>query len=720
MSRLRFLRSAGIPAFFALATVASITPNVSALPRIDINDPPDPVVVAVVGTTSVQGLPVLGRSVDVVANLQIEVNGAYYPVTSSTWTLVTRPTGSVAALSGSGLRRTITLDRVGSYGVRVVACPSGCVVAGRTIAARTFNATFSATAQTPVDSVIRLPGFAGRATSPAAYPGASTKCQGEGGVVDPQWVTTEYWAGAASYKLVEGEVEVSKVAGADNFLNHSSQDWNLIVRPDAPYRHLLNAGANPNEIEIEWETNEVPEALRPTNGDRVSTVGYHILDCAHGYRTEIHPPVLWAVHRKRVFQIPSDQVLDLDRDGNANETLGSNVYVSGVVSDTWVNAYSGEITSNGSETGLAQPSTNGWTSGAEIGAPAPLQRQYTYNIYLPKSPQVVAKEWGRTDAKPAPLYFSVKRHPNAPFDAVMGPMPTIVPVTEGDVTYLRVTLDLSTFSGKKIAQQIEAGWVYPSPENWGLENWRLSVPSIKVKDSLDTIWGDWNFWLGNNGADKRWTKIFSCQGCITDDTTYTAGTSPWQNMSPGGLLAEVKLLPNEPLRLTSTGYEDDNFEDNGIARLDAFPAKVHGASGTATNSQYVANYNVLRLGAVTPTLTAAARALHDDYVLTGNSIVAPPPDTAVLYKAAIVVEDDDVGGIKMLGGVSELDAQAAVAKADPARIDATLVRLRAKVDARLVKNPTARSRVVAALVPVANAFPTAAWNLRFGDLYRKP
>lgn len=736
MSRAHFVRRAaviGAPAFLAILSSVVPSPSSAAIKLSPIGpggigtvfEPP--VSAVVVGSLRSEGLPVLGRSVELVADVKINVNGVQYAVGAYSWSIVSRPTGSTASLGGSGLRRSLLLDRVGPYRVRLVACPSGCTVGGKTAPSRTFEVTIDATAQAPIDLEPRTPSFAGRETVPAVIPDESTKCQGGGGFVDPQWVTTTFVGGPSQYTLVEGRVDGSQIAGSDNLLNHHSQDWNLHVVPDAPYRKVLNANQNKSKIEIEWETNEVSEVMRPTIGDRVSVFGFHIIDCGHdedgngNFNTEIHPPVLWAVHRPRAFPIPSDQVLDLNRDGAANETVGSNVFVGGVVTDVWANAYSGEITS-GDQSALHQPSTNGSDDGPAILGPVDIRRAYTFNVYLPKSPQVVAKAWGKTDAKPAPLYFAVKRHPNAPADAPMGPMPTIVPVTEGDVTYLRVTLDLTGYTGKKLAQQIEAGWIYPSPENHGLESWRLSVPSLKVRDDKDVGGGDWNFWLAGNGPGRRWTKIFSCSGCIDDDTTYYAGSSPWQGMSAGGALADAWLFPSEPLRLFSTGFEDDSVEDDGIERMNAFPPKVHGYASSVTTKHYVANYSVARLGAVTPSLTSAARALHDDYVLTGNGIVAPPPDVVAIFAAAPIEEEDEDegGGIALLGGAMPAETQTSIAKAPLSEVDASLVRLRAKIDARLAANPAARTRLLAGLAPVRDVVPTAAWNARFGDLLPKP
>lgn len=722
MSRAQFMRRAGIPAFLALTAVA-VAPSPSGAAPIDpYNDPPEPPSAEVTGTVRA-GLPAFGKSVDITAGLTIKVGTKTYPVTAANWSIVSRPSGSTSNLTGSEvLSRSLVLDRMGSYTVRVVACPSGCKAGLLTAPATTFNLAINAVNQTPLD-IVRKPTFAGRETVPMNYPGEDTKCQGGGGFVDPQWVTSSYFHGPSDYKLLEGDVELSKVAGSDNYQNHYTQDWNLIVRPDAPFRYLQNAQANPHEIEVEWETGELPDAMRPNNGDRVSAFGYHILDCGHGenghYRTEIHPPVLWAVHRPRTFQIPSDQPLDLNRDGNANEKVGTNVFVSGVVSDVWVNAYSGEITGNGSESGLAQPSTDGTWSGAEIGAPANLKRSYTFNVYLPRSPQAVAKAWGKADAKPTPLYFRVKRHPDAPSAAVMGPMPTIVPVTEGDVTYLRVTLDLTGFTGHKLAQQIEAGWVYPSADNWGLESWRLSVPKLTVRDAHE-IFGDWNFWLGANAPTRRWTKIFSCNNCVTADSTYYAGSSPWQGMSTGGYYADIRLLPSEPIRLFATGYEADTFVDDGISRLNARPPKIHGYSGSTTTAHHTVYYNVASNGAVTPSLSDAARALFADYTLTGPSIVAPPSEVVAYAAILPVEEEEEEGGIKMLGGLSLTTATSSVARATPTKLDKGLAHLRAKIDARLLANPGARTRIVAALTDIAAAVPATAWNAHFADLYKKP
>lgn len=108
----------------------------------------------------------------------------------------------------------------------------------------------------------------------------------------------------------------SFVAHTDAPMNHFSADINAFMAPDAGSRHLLSTGSFEEgvsnehaKLELEWERGGVPPWAYPSPGDRVDVWGTHIFDCGHGdtwsgvetgpdtYRTEIHPPVGWVLHR---------------------------------------------------------------------------------------------------------------------------------------------------------------------------------------------------------------------------------------------------------------------------------------------------------------------------------------------------------------------------------------------------------------------------------------
>ena len=126
-------------------------------------------------------------------------------------------------------------------------------------------------------------------------------------------------------------------------------------------------------------------------------------------------------------------------------------------------------------------------------------------------------------APPAPLHYRVE--PGG------GPLPLVVPMTDGGVTFLRVTVDLSGFTGETYGRRIVAGWVQPSPENWGLERWKAGIPSMRVYEDHDLgTDGDWVFWTSVNNRDQEWTRLLN--GNSVDEGTYTFGGRAWETESP--------------------------------------------------------------------------------------------------------------------------------------------------------------------------------------------
>jgi len=762
MNRARFVRRAlGIAAPASLLTLVLLSsPNsesqAHAAPPLD-GGVPEPSTYDFMGSLKLESMPLLGRTVDVSSSVRLYKDGHAVSggLTTAVWSIASKPVGSTATLSGTGTsRRSLTLDRAGSYQVRLTVCPSNCTfgtgIDAYELGPQVFNLTITAQTEisTPPDVQPDVPNMSARATSPRTFgfPYEIAMCGNVvGGIVSPQWITADYFANANSYKLVEGTVHSSHIAQNDNPLNHSSQDWNIHLKPDAPYRNLLNADTNKDSIEVEWERDSYPEPFRPHEGDRISVFGYHILDCGHlqggiHARTEIHPPVLSAVHRPRVIQLPADAKLDLDRDGVAGETVGSNAWVSGVVSDVWVNANGGDITYAPTVGGVhvCQPTSLGQPNdlGPCIHGPSPLNRTFTFNVYLPKSPQKVAQELGMTNPKAAPLYYAVQRNPS--YVGGSAPQPKIVPVDEGGLTYLRVTYDLTGYSGTSFGQQIVAGWVYPSADNWGVEQWRLAIPSVRVHD--DAEWefpfddGDWRLWVGTHSTKKSWFKLFDCDGCVESSTTYTPSSSTWVSGATGadGLLAgDVMLRPGDWIPLAATAWEDDPVWDTGgVGSLATLLPRIDGRTGSTRSEKgtgkYTVNWKTIRVGASNASLTAAGTALKNDYRFSVAGSAVPPSLTTVMSKAAVIEEEDDDDEVRapdalaILGGVSLATVTTTISKSTPAQIDTMLRSLRAKIDVRIAKSAKAKSSVVAGLVKLSEAYPTAAWNARFGDLAPKP
>jgi hypothetical protein len=541
-----------------------------------------------------------------------------YPLSGFTWELVSKPAGSTVTLGRTNqLISTLVLDRVGDYRVRFVACPNGCQIEDSTKVApkAVREITLKAVGETVVPPVTEpvLPSLP--ATTPTSFPTANAKCQNGGGLIDPQWVTVNPWRGMQDYELVEGAVYRSRFTGSDNPLNHDSYDHNFYVVPDLPYRRILSQRpedpSQPNGLGIEWESDHFPEMFRPTTGDRTSVFGYWIHDCGHEpFYTEIHPPVGVATHRPRPILVPSSQSFNFN---GTSSPVGANVYIPGIVTDIFFNRKAGEITNNCSRSGLHQPS-----GGDCIREPSPINRKFTFNIYLPENPQNLLAARGRT-VPPVPLYIKTLN----PLGSA-GPEPIITVKKTGNVTYLSVELDLANFPGDRYSRKILAGWVYANPNNWGLQRWKVRINSLDVSDDGDGLGrgdGDWRFWVNTNNGSQEWTKLFDCDDCVSGQVTFkgrpweTGATSSDRNLGP-----DLLLFPNQSVWLHASGYEDDPVTSNGIGNISdrrlQMAANYQSRGNCDDCADYTMNYQVLAGSPIaSASLSAPAKALFDRYII---------------------------------------------------------------------------------------------------------
>ena len=549
------------------------------------------------------------------------------------------PTGSAGTVTDTQtLRPQIKLDVAGTYTATLTACPTGCTVDFNDLG---FPTTLDVGPQVPRTLTFETESFLRPQTLPTLPESAEEhtertlvtpaerdlKCLGGGGILDPQWVTIEPFYGPPDYagrfdtsaaiRGVEGVVFKSKVSRKDSPLNHSGQDHNFELKVDPAYESLLlrlgESEGFQQGLDIEWETGDFAERSRPGNGDRVSAIGYWIHDCAHGqYASEIHPPVMLAVHRPRAIHIPDNPGTHIvDWPGGP---VGSNVYAPGILTELYINRYAGKMMQCG-RTALHQagnlvpnPFPNGPAEIAAPGAciedPSPISGyRYSFNIYLPLSPKATLERIGVTGLPDIPLYFEVIK--NGP-----DPMPiTLVPVTEGDVTYLHATVDLSGLDPNATAPQtaqIVAAWVYPNTDNWDLSNWRVQVDSVTVHDDSDGTFrgqGEWNmFFHVNNAApysvQHEWTRIVN-QG-ITDHTVtvgpggalipvgppldFTFNGQPWStgNDVSGDrrLGPDLMLFPGQMIQVHTSGYESDTFSSDSLALVDDLRPQQAGSFST--------------------------------------------------------------------------------------------------------------------------------------------
>ena len=287
---------------------------------------------------------------------------------SFTWKLET-PQGSASRLENTttlGVR--FTPDRVGQYIVKLIACPQTCklrLLSGHTPAGkpileetevgpveRAMTIDVPAEAQLPpLYTPTSLPSLSA-ATPPEHYADPRSHCGGSVGIGigdSPQWFTTDVFNPATPlYRLVEGRVYHTLVSRKDHPASHNSNDTNAFVELDPPFRRLLVDDTAEDKrsllpfggIEVEWEEREWPEAFRPVTGDRISALGFHVIDCGHEKYTELHPPIAVAVHRPRAVVLPA-RVRFQDNDSQPQPT-GGNVVVPGIVTDLWASLRGGQ------------------------------------------------------------------------------------------------------------------------------------------------------------------------------------------------------------------------------------------------------------------------------------------------------------------------------------------------------------------------------------------
>ncbi len=598
------------------------------------------------------------------------------------WSILSQPAGANAQVTGNGNTATLTLPLAGDYTVQLTICPAGnCPVFEFPGSPSTFplNAssgtiTIHAEAELPLRVQERpvLPPSALQADLTNRLDltdeERACRCQGGGGLINPQWVTVSNWSGASDYKLVEGYVVRSWPPMTDAPFNHdlacNGGDWyvihdvGVVVSPDPKYYNLVSTKpeweSSPNLLGCETQGDKIPDHLRPVEGDRVSLFGFWILDCGHEpFYTEIHPIVGWAVHRNRPVRIPDDATFTFDLVTNTvTSTAGNNLYVPGIATDLWFNSDTGDNTGGGNNS-LAQPArcnpNYAQCLAANPGHPefcqryldadnnitqSPIQREYDFNIYLPKNPSDVFAEVGQHRPR-APLYVTMS-NPHASD----GPYPTITRTNEtvNGVTYeyLRVHLDLRGYPFSTYSRRIEAAWVYPKADNWGLAQYRVALHKLDVYDDLDTKarWpgtdGDWILWLMLPSADQSWTRILdgfnNTHGTKTFDPPWETGSSdsvfhrPPLSIDPQRRLGSDILSFSPYVNFWMGGYEADEGFDDDPGRISSFFYNYTDSVATTVashNGNFSASFTTTRIATLNNgTLSAAAAQLGRHYLIT--------------------------------------------------------------------------------------------------------
>jgi hypothetical protein len=604
------------------------------------------------------------------------------PYVPRQWTILSQPAGANAQVTGDGNTATLTLPLAGDYTVQVTICPAGnCPVFEFPGSPSTFLLnTSSGTITIKAEAELPLRVQERPVLPPSALKGdftnrldltdeeRSCRCQGGGGLINPQWVTVSNWSGASDYKLVEGYVVRSWPPMTDAPFNHdlafNGGDWyvihdvGVVVSPDPRYYNLVSTKpeweSSPNLLGCETQGDKIPDHLRPVEGDRVSLFGFWILDCGHEpFYTEIHPVVGWAVHRNRPVRIPDDATFAFDLvTSTLTATAGNNLYVPGIITDLWFNSDTGDNTGGGNNS-LAQPArcnpNYAQCVAANPGHPelcpvylnadnnitqSPIQREYDFNIYLPKNPSDVFAEVGQHRPR-APLYVTMS-NPHASD----GPYPTITRTNEtvNGVTYeyLRVHLDLRGYPFSTYSRRIEAAWVYPRADNWGLAQYRVALDQLDVYNDLDSKlrWpgthGDWILWLMLPSADQSWTRILdgfdNTHGTLTFDPPWETGSSdsvfrrPPLSIDPLRRLGADILSFSPYVNFWMGGYEADEGFDDDPGRISSFFYNYTDSVSTTAashNGNFSASFTTTRIATLNNgTLSAAATQLGRHYLIT--------------------------------------------------------------------------------------------------------
>lgn len=533
------------------------------------------------------------------------------PLPASEWKLDT-PAGSTSALTN------VTTDAVrwtpdvpGLYTVHFRACPAppgqrnqSCSV----IVVKGFTSTgkprFETITLAPVERVLTInvtdgvqippvivlasgPTAAGlQATNPGQFALANSYCTGTVSLVlgRPEWFTTNNWTQSRPvYELAEGRVYQANIAGADFPYNHNSNDMNAKLELDPPFRRLLSSdGAHDigtmlpyGGLEVEWESFEFPEEFRPVVGDRMSVLGYHVVDCGHEPNaSEIHPPIAVAVHRQSAIKLPATVALAME--DSAPRPVGDDIYVPGIVTDVFISLRGGETLGN-VRRGLHQSRSvpdgkgQGGTVPVKVNQPVTPNVEFTFRVYLPPNPAFIARQYGLTPAFTPALYWREGPHPaGAKYGSRDLSLRLVEQQLEGPAPYLRFAVDLTPLAtGDRIARQIEAAWVYPDilGKNWQLEDVSFQLNRLRVNDTLDFLSGDWKFWVNMSGSTQPWTKLIDCHGCV-DSGTYTPVSGPWEpsSITPSGHFRGImRRYPSQITRVEFGGYDEDALSSDGIA-----------------------------------------------------------------------------------------------------------------------------------------------------------
>jgi hypothetical protein len=595
------------------------------------------------------------------------------------------PDGTAIPVQGANTATiTFTPQQVGSHKVTLIGCPAGCreiltvdftatnkpIKEAVQVGPETKTAVVEVAAEAQLAPVFTPPpsprplvsdGAGGLRLAPETQPGleqyrpARAACSPEelvGTGAVPQWFTTSNFPPSQPlYTLVEGRVYHTLVSRKDHPASHHSNDANSLLEVDPHYQHLLVADTPVDKgfvlplggLEIEWEEKELPESFRTMQGDRLSALGFHVIDCGHDTKaTEIHPPIAVAVHRPRAVTLP--EVVAFEKDTPA-KPLGRNVVTPGIVTDIWVSLRGGQVLDCGTSA-LHQPLPVGPQLRC-VPQPTAAGARFQFHVFLPVNPATRVKRAGLPPiARPA-LFLRVENHPEAAGLGARSDLPVRILEQRLDVDapYVKVEVPLAGLgAGQRFAKRIRAAWVYPdiTGDNFQLQALRVRLKELTVIDDGDPFLkgdGDWKFWAGLPSLSRPWTRLIDCGGCV-EEKTYGPGSEVFRPLAlraDGRFRGEVLLFGRQVLPIQFGGYEEDlvTSDDTGTVLGSIFrpgPSNASSKCGDQTTGS---------AGSLDPAASGCAKYSIAWEVETGTPVRAVLTPEGRSFASRLIVRPED-------------------------------------------------------------------------------
>ena len=363
---------------------------------------------------------------------------------------------------------------------------------------------------------------------PQPYPQAQTDgCQrSAGGLVtgdSPAWV---YVNRDRTPKYAKGTAFNSHVYGNDLSTNHKGYDWQIDIRPDAPYvnyvggnpaKHTGNFAPSSGEkvgfLHTEWENEVVPTFVWPSERDRVQVWGAWIWDCAHwakdftdhgaadpGEKTEFHSLRGIVVQRK-------------NRSGGSHGQTEADAFISSDGTRAHASAecalkhhpINGDKYDAGFKTCMDNPA-NAWQPVND--------RNYTFFVPAPPKPSTSSQ-----------LTFSAVSRVSG------GPPETVQKTAHG----IRVTVKFKGFGASharlRYGKTFLVGWNDAPPAG---EHLKVKLGTLTIIHSLDpnpdatnfqqsTPPGEYVMFLEVNGGWLRLNQLFPSLSSVSDGQTFKLG-----------------------------------------------------------------------------------------------------------------------------------------------------------------------------------------------------